>query len=426
LQGIESKLTYLKELSIDAIYLNPIYKSISNHRYDVATYLEIDEMLGTLEGFRYFINACHDKNIKVILDVSWNHVGADSIYFNKYKTYGKYGAYNYINSAYRDWFDIHEDGSYNSWWGIDTLPVLNKNNPSFKFHVSQVVEHWASQGIDGFRLDVIDELPDEFLEWFRVIVKGVNSDLVIIGEVWDDASMKKDCNGRPRSYLYGQNQDSVMNYQLRNLLIDFLAYGWGEREIIHSNIDAEIFYRKYMNLYNNYPKEIFYGLMNFISTHDINRIILMFGESPYNGDLTKQEQKAYILSKQKYELAIKRFKIAWSFIICSIGTPCLFYGDESGIYGYNDPFNRKPMNWGNEDMELLNWVKEINQMRTKYNALREGEMNFLFAQGDVIVFERYNEVSRLIYVANRSSEPKKIILENLTIEIEPISYKIIT
>lgn len=424
LLGISSKLAYLKELNIDIIYLNPIYKSISNHRYDVSTYLEIDEMLGTMDDFREFIKMCHKSKIRVILDVSWNHVGADSVYFNKYKTFGNYGAYNDINSVYREWFDIQENGNYNSWWGIDTLPVLNKNNQSFKFHVNQVVEHWISQGIDGFRLDVIDELPDDFLEWFRKIVKRTNNDLVIVGETWEDASMKKDWSGKPRSYLYGYNQDSVMNYPLRNMLIDFLSYGCGEKEIIHYNIDADTFYRKYMNLYSNYPKEIFYALMNFLSTHDINRAILMFSDCPYNGNLSKQEQEEYVISSAKYEIAIKRLKIAWSFIMYSIGTPSLYYGDESGLYGYNDPFNRQPMNWGTEDIDLLNWFKEINGTRTKYPVTKNGEMKFLFAHGDIIAFERYDEKSKLIYIANRSCETIQVTIESNKFEIKGLSYHI--
>lgn len=424
LSGIVKKLDYLIKLNVEVIYLNPIYKSVSNHRYDVSCYMEVDEMLGNDEVFLEFMEACHRNNIKVILDVSWNHVGADSVYFNKYKTYGKYGAYNDKNSVYRDWFYINEDGTYNSWWGIDTLPVINKGNQSFRFYVAQVAEHWISLGIDGFRLDVIDELPDDFLTWFRSVVKSINKDCVILGETWEDASMKKDWQGNPRSFLYGTSQDGVMNYPVRNMLVDFLAYGIAEKEIMHYNIDAHTFYRKYMNLYSNYPREIFYGLMNFLSTHDINRALLMFGNCPYNGNLTKEEQCEFKLSDEEYKLAVKRLKTAWSFIICSIGSPTLFYGDESGIYGYNDPYNRKPMNWGQEDRELLNWFVEMNELRSIHPVLRYGEMKFIYALGDIIAFERFDEEHRIIYAANRGLEEREIHVAGNHIKIEGCSYKI--
>jgi cyclomaltodextrinase / maltogenic alpha-amylase / neopullulanase len=424
LQGIVNKLDYLEDLNIKLIYLNPIYKSISNHRYDVTTYMELDEMLGTIEDFKRMIKLCHERNIKVVLDVSWNHVGADSIYFNKYKTHGNHGAYNDVNSVYRSWFDIKADGSYASWWGIDTLPVLDKNNPAFKFYVSQVVEFWASLEIDGFRIDVIDELPDEFLEWFRNIVKGINKNMIIIGEIWDDASLKKDWALHPRSFLYGNSQDSVMNYMLRNLLVDFLGNGATEKEVLHNNIDAIDFYRKYMNLYSNYPKEIFYGLMNFMSTHDINRALIMFGDCPHNGSLSKEEQKNFKLNKEQYEIAVKRLKIAWSFIICSIGTPSLFYGDEGGLYGYNDPYNRKPMNWTSQDKELLDWFKEINSYRNKYPVTKDGEMRFVYAIGDVFAFERHNGNTRMVYIANRGRETKTLSILGKDFVIDGMGYKI--
>lgn len=424
IKGITGKLDYLKELSVGIVYLNPIYQSVSNHRYDVASFMDMDEMLGTEGIFKEFTEACHQQNIKVLLDVSWNHVGADSIYFNKYKTFGSYGAYNDVHSVYRDWFDIQPDGTYTSWWGIDTLPVINKGNPSFRFYVGQVVEHWLSLGIDGFRLDVIDELPDDFLQWFRSVVKNINKDALIIGETWEDASMKKDWRGNSRSFLYGTSQDGVMNYPLRNMLIDFFAHGQGEKETIHYNIDAHTFYRKYMNLYNNYPREIFFTLMNFLSTHDINRALLMFGNCPYNGNLTKVEQNDFVLSEQEYELATKRFKLAWSFIICSIGIPSLFYGDETGLYGYNDPFNRKPMNWGKEDQALLTWVKEINQFRSLHPVLKFGEMKFIFAHGDVIAFERYDGNHKIVYIANRDPDSRTLHIGDYDLSVEGHSYKI--
>jgi len=427
ISGIINKIEYLKSLSINKIYINPIFKSKSNHRYDVSTYLEIDEMIGLIDDFKKLIELCHKDNIKVIIDVSWNHVGDDSIYFNKYKTFGEDGAYNNKNSNYRDWFYIKDNNEYVGWWGIETLPVLNKYNQNLRKHIEKAVEFWTSLGIDGFRLDVIDELPDQFLEWFRVTVKNINKDIIIMGEVWDDATLKKDSNGAFRSFLYGNSQDSVMNYCLRNLVIDFLAYGCSEKETLHYNIDGVNFYKRYMNILNNYPIESLHSMMNFLSTHDVNRILTVFSECPYSETLTKEEQGKFVLTSSQYDIGIKRLKIAWSFMLCSIGIPSIFYGDEIGMCGYNDPFNRNPMKWNldKDNMDMLNWFKDINSLRVKHEVLNAGGTKFLYFDTDVIAFSRYNDSEELIYIMNRSTEARDIIIGDHNIHINGLGYEII-
>lgn len=423
LLGIINKLDYIKDLNVGIIYLNPIFKSKSNHRYDVSTFMEIDEMLGYEEDFILLCKESHKRDIRVIIDVSWNHVGDDSIYFNKHKVFGDDGAYHNVNSKYREWFNIYPNGTYDCWWGFDTLPTVNKYSKSYRKHVKKVIEHWNNLGIDGFRLDVIDELPDDFLQWFRYEVKSTNNDLVIFGEVWDDATLKKGFNGF-RTYLYGHNQDSVMNYVLRNILVEFISYGYAEKEVYHREINGYEFKRKYLNLISNYPIETVESAMNFLSTHDINRILTVFSNTPYAQTLSKEQQGKYELTQEQLTLGIKRLKLAWSMLLCLSGNPSLFYGDESGLHGYNDPYNRKPMNWSNLNEDLISWFKNINKIRSEYPSLSNADINFIYEDIDVIAFERKFENKSLIYVLNRSNKSIAINIENENISLNEISYVI--
>ena len=426
IKGIIDKIDYIKQLGIGVIYLNPIFKARSNHRYDVSTYMEIDEMLGLPSDFKEFVDICHDNDIKVIIDVSWNHTGDDSVYFNKYKTFGLDGAFNNPNSNYRSWYNIYDNGQYDCWWNFDSLPTLNKNDVSYRTHVQEVVHKWVSYGIDGFRLDVIDELPDGFLKWFRDILKAENENLVVFGEVWDDPTLKKDGYGKFRSYLYGNSQDSVMNYELRNLIVSFLAYGVGEKEVYHTNLNSEEFANKCMNLISNFPKDSFYSAMNFLSTHDINRIITALGDAPWVDSMSKPQQGHYKLPQEKYDLAVKRFKLAWLFMCFMPGNPSLYYGDEIGMQGYNDPYNRKPMRWDNMDHELLDWIISANMLRNKEEVLKYGDVKLIHSNDDVVGVVRTYKNKREICFINRSNENKFIMFDGEQLEINALSYLIIS
>lgn len=426
IQGIIDKIDYIKQLGVGVIYLNPIFKARSNHRYDVSTYMEIDEMLGLPSDFKKFVDICHNNNIKVIIDVSWNHTGDDSVYFNKYKTFGLDGAFNNPNSNYRSWYNIYDNGQYDCWWNFDSLPTLNKHDVSYRTHVREVVHKWVSYGIDGFRLDVIDELPDGFLKWFRDILKAENEDLVVFGEVWDDPTLKKDGYGKFRSYLYGNSQDSVMNYQLRNLIVSFLGYGVGEKEVYHTNLNSEEFVNKCMNLMSNFPKDSFYSAMNFLSTHDINRIITALGDAPWVDSMSKSQQGHYKLPQDKYDLAVSRFKLAWLFMCFMPGNPSLYYGDEIGMQGYNDPYNRKPMKWNNIDNRLLEWIISANMLRNKEDVLKYGDVKLIHSNNDVVGIIRTYKNRRQVCFINRSNENKFIMFNGEQFEINALSYLIIS
>ncbi|MBQ0099452.1 MAG: glycoside hydrolase family 13 protein, partial [Firmicutes bacterium] len=241
LKGIEEKLDYLKSLSVSIIYLNPIFKAYSNHRYDTADYMEIDSLLGTEEDLKRLISEADKKGIKIILDGVFNHTGSNSVYFNKDKKFNGIGAFNSKESKYYSWYNfIDYPNKYESWWGIKTLPVTNKESGFVDFITGEngVLEHYTRLGIGGWRLDVVDELPESFSKKIRSAIKKVNNEAVVIGEVWEDAS-NKISYGKRRKYFLGKELDSVMNYPLKNAIIEYVKEGnsKGLSRVIKEQID---------------------------------------------------------------------------------------------------------------------------------------------------------------------------------------------
>ena len=214
INGIISKLDYIKNLGVNVIYLNPIFKAYSNHRYDTGDYMQIDPMLGDINDFKQLIAKAREYGIKIVLDGVFNHTGDDSLYFNKYGNYDSIGAYQSKDSKYYDWYNFKSyPNEYESWWGIKTLPSVNENCKSYIDFITGkdgVIEYYTKLGIGGWRLDVVDELPDFFVEKIRSSAKTINKDAVIIGEVWEDAS-NKIAYGKRRKYFQGKELDSVMN-----------------------------------------------------------------------------------------------------------------------------------------------------------------------------------------------------------------------
>ena len=406
LLGIEDKLDYLKELNVGVIYLNPIFKSTSNHRYDVTTFMEIDEMLGNDDSLRSLINKAHEKGIKIILDISFNHTGSDSYYFDKFNKYNTNGAYRNVNSPYRQWYNIYNNGKYECWWGFDTLPVLNKSNNSYRQHVKEIIKKYTDLGIDGWRLDVIDDLPDDFLEFLRKEVKKVNKDLVIFGECWDDCTLKQNQFGF-RQYLLGRSQDGVMNYELRRLLVSFITFGVKEKEVNNFNLDAYELKDRIINLFNNYPVECLKSCMNLLSSHDINRILTVLSNCEDVSHLSKEQQKNYVLSDFDYEIGKNRLKMLWLILMFLPGNPSLFYGDETGLYGYNDPYNRKPMNWNNIDNSLLEFFKESNKYIDD-DVIRNGELTIIPNDKNTIKFIRSKNNNKYVLTIDRKCQTFKL------------------
>ncbi len=386
LKGIVEKLNYLEELGVTVIYLNPIFEAFSNHRYDTANYMNIDPMLGTAEDLRTLCEEAKQRGIRVILDGVFNHTGSHSIYFNQDGAYDTVGAVQSKESPYFKWYqfkDYPED--YESWWGIKTLPNVNEDEPTYLDYIlrnpDSVVKHWLSYGISGYRLDVADELPDVFLDEIRKQVKAVDPDACVLGEVWEDASNKIAYDQR-RRYFHGDQLDSVMNYPLKDELIDFLL----------KHGDGQHFMDEICNLWENYPPQNFYALMNLLGTHDTVRIYTVM----LNG------------SDQNRELGRQRLLLALPVWLFMPGIPCIYYGDELGMEGERDPMNRQCFPQKAQDEDVAHFYRRLLNFRKR--TMTENVMEF--RPGDCgdgyISFFREGKESLIYVFINASPDPMNI------------------
>lgn len=394
LEGIIKKLPYLAELGIGAIYLNPIFKAYSNHKYDTGSYEEIDEMFGDEETFTRLCEQAEKVGIKIILDGVFNHTGSNSKYFNKNGEYDSVGAYNSKSSPYYDWFCFLEyPDKYDSWWGMLTLPSVNESSESLRDYLlrdkNSIIKKWLRAGASGWRLDVVDELPDFFVKELRAAVKSEKEDAVIIGEVWEDAS-NKESYGKRREYFLGRELDSVMNYPLKNILIS-TACGL---------VDAKKLSRVIMSLYENYPKQAFYSLLNMLSSHDSERVLTMLGDAPRTCD--RNVQSGFRLDEQGYKKATSRLKPVLGVLMLMPGVPCIFYGDEIGMQGYGDPFCRACFNWDavNGENEVLNIYKRFICLRKSSDCFSVGDFKPVYAHGNTFGFLRALDDEKYIVLAN--------------------------
>lgn len=378
LQGIEKKLPYLKELGVSVIYLNPIFFAYSNHRYDTADYLKVDPLLGTEADFSSLCSAAHKAGMRVILDGVFSHTGADSVYFDKENRFGS-GAYINPDSPYKSWYNLGSDKSYASWWGIDTLPCVNELSPSFTDFIidgeDSVVAHWLAAGADGFRLDVADELPDAFILKLHDKVHALKKGAIVIGEVWEDASNKISYGVR-RSYFTECELDSVMNYPFRSAIIDFVT----------GKITASGFAESVMTVCENYPKNVLDCLMNSLSTHDTERILTLV--SGVKAPETREERAAFSLSDEDRKKALTREKCAAFLQFMLPGSPCIYYGDEAGEEGFEDPFNRRFFPWGRENKALTEFYMRLASLKNAHEALKSGVTAVLSPSADTVVINR--------------------------------------
>ncbi|SKA11295.1 alpha-glucosidase [Pilibacter termitis] len=394
LQGIIDKIPYLKEeLGVTAIYLNPIFEARSNHRYDTSDYFNIDPMLGNERTFRKLVNKLHENDMHIILDGVFSHVGKNSYYFNADGSYGSdIGASKNQSSIYYDWFKfIHWPREYKSWWGIDDLPEIDKYNRGFQEYiygdVDSVLAKWNSFNIDGWRLDVADELPDEFIQGIR---KNLDTypEKILIGEVWEDASRKISYDKR-RDYILGHGLHSCMNYPFRDIILGVLN---GQLK----PADAAI---QLTTLQENYPKDVFLNNFNNVGTHDTERILTMVGENK------------------------RKVNLAFGLMSMLPGVPCFYYGDEAGLTGGKDPSNRKFFPWGNEDEELMKSMKKWINIRKRENAIVIGDF-VPFYSDKLLGVMRFTEKGYTMYVVNPTGVKQKIWSDELNFTSEcPLSYE---
>lgn len=395
-QGIIKKLDYIADLGTDIIYLNPIGKAFSNHRYDTGDYKVPDPMLGTTEDFRQLCEEVHKRGMKIILDGVYSHTGSNSLYFNRQKTFDGVGAHNSQKSPFYNWYTFQNwPDEYTSWWGFNTLPTVNKMHPDFIKYIitdeDSVLAHWMKLGADGFRLDVADELPDEFIRLIHDRVRQLNPEGLVMGEVWEDAS-NKTAYGRRRRYFTNMELDSVMNYPFRTAILNFMR-GWDSGNALRNTV---------MSIVENYPPQVVACNMNLLGTHDTPRILTALVD---DFDGSREEKAQRRLSRNQMEVARDRLMMA-SFLQYTLpGAPSLYYADETCMEGYRDPFNRRTYPWGHEDKEILNHFRTLGKLRKQLETLRLGDISFFTAGDKHLGFTRsYKGHTVKIYV-NRSGDP---------------------
>ena len=396
LYGVIDKLDYIASLGANIIYLSPIFESPSNHKYDTSDYLTVDEAFGGNEALTALIEAAHSRGIKIVLDGVFNHTGADSIYFNRYATYDSLGAYQSKESPYYDWYDFkRHPNEYTCWWDIEILPRINTKIQSCSdFFVGEkgVIKKYAAMGIDGFRLDVADELGDEFIEEIKSSLSKINTSNILYGEVWEDASNKIAYSTRKRYYL-GTELDGVMNYPVRRGIIDYLT------EQKPDSLSYAL-----TEVTTNAPERIMHAQMNLLGTHDTERILTVLAADRADG-LSNAELSRKRMTKSQRALGIKRIKLAYAILATLPGIPAIFYGDEAGLEGYSDPFNRMPYPWEQEDKDILDFYKKIGIIRRKNDVYSVGNFVLNHLDKDILIFTRKNDKIAMVTVVNNSQTP---------------------
>ncbi len=399
LDGIRQKMPYLKELGVSCIYLSPIFEAASNHKYDTGDYGKIDPSFGSEESFFALCSEAEAMGLRVICDGVFNHTGDDSIYFNRYGHYDSLGAYQSKDSPYYDWYNFFQfPKEYEAWWGIKTLPQLNEQAPSLReylFGEEGILKKWTRLGASGWRLDVADELNDDTLDTIRTSIKSEKPDALILGEVWEDASNKA-AYGKRRRYLLGKQLDSVMNYPFKNAIIGYIMTG--NSGLLRETVES---------ICENYPRQVLSCLMNGLGTHDTPRILTVLGGEEY---ATREERASAHLSGKALKKAKSRLQLASVLQFTLPGVPCIYYGDEAGLQGYEDPFNRRCFPWGGEDLELTEWYKKLSAVRCSSPVFAGGDYNTLSAQGGVFAFTRYGGGRCAMIAVNLDEAPYNVEL----------------
>lgn len=406
LQGITNKLDYLKDLGVDILYLSPVVYSQSTHRYDASDYEQIDPYAGSKEDLKRLCEEAHKKEMKIVLDAVFNHTGNDSKYFNEYNSFDTIGAYQSADSPYLPFYDYEiKDGkpAFHYWWGQKNLPECNSNGEAWRAYVTGkdgIIDQWYNLGIDGLRLDVADELSDEFIEEIRKATKRNKKDSLIIGEVWENPMRKN------RGFLSsGKGMDTVMSYNFMSALIQYFRNGNPEE------LDSKIKEMMY-----EYPDGTLFSAMNSTSTHDITRGINLWdknifqenGEWPWN---LKNTNPDFIRSYQlndKYEQA-KAIYMAYVYTLEFFpGILSIFYGDELGVEGIGNLDNRKPFPWGKGDQELLQFFQKMGQIRKEEPFMQQANYRTREITPRHFSYERLSEDEKLLFLVNRTNEYEEI------------------
>ena len=434
--GIKEKIPYLVDLGIEVVYLNPIVASQSTHRYDAADYFQPDPYLGTVEELKELTEELHKNGIKVVFDGVFNHTGNDSVYYDQYGTFGKDGAYENPESPFREFYEWDENGKAHGWWDFETLPTCNKYSHKFRNMIcgkGGVIDVWCSWGMDGLRLDVADELPDDFIaDINRAMRRNIPEGFIIYLEVWEDAMRKG------KSYISTVNEGhTTMNYYFTDPLLRYYKYG-----------DAGRLYHTFKVIRTDYPTATRQTLMNSTGTHDKSRLIDVHGSDVFNyfgehtWDIDFQAYWDHLTEEERYEWykegkwvhkdAFDRFKEEWqrnyiltdeqyehgktvsrSYVTALAFMPgmfTIFYGDEVGMHGIGNLLNRGTYPWGNEDLELLEFYKRLVRSRKSEEFLRKADVRILRIDEKQFVYERYDDNNKIIVIASRVNYETEVVL----------------
>ena len=407
LYGIAEKLDYLRDLGVTALYLNPIFASASNHRYHAFDYYAVDPLLGGNDAFNELLKKAHKKGIRIVLDGVFNHASRGFWQFHHVLECGD-------GSPYRDWFLFdperlsrqkhwgaypgpqelralqHEDSitaiGYRGWWNLPALPKFNTNTPAVREFLFNVAEHWIKLGVDGWRLDVAEEIDDDsFLQEFRDRVRKINSEAYIVAEIWHES----------HRWLQGDQFDAIMNYDVTKPMLAFFPGEHLNRRVLHQQsnyhgiqhvIDAHEFANRIDHNLGLYRRDITYAQLNLLDSHDTPRFL-----SCASGDKDA-------------------LRLAWLFMFSYPGAPCVYYGDEIGLDGEHDPDCRKPFPWEESkwDLDLLSYVKRVITLRKQNPALRRGDFKRLWSADGTYAFSRSLDGDTFVIALNTSGSPQQV------------------
>ena len=381
LKGIEDSLDYIDSLGVNVIYLNPVFEAASNHRYNTADYLRVDPELGSEDDLKSLCEKASARGIRIMLDGVFSHTGSDSIYFNREGAYDAPGAANSKDSPYYPWYSFENyPDKYKCWWGFESLPEVNEHDPDWQRFVitgeNSVIRHWLKAGVKGYRLDVADELPDDVLELMYATARQTEPDAVMLGEVWEDATTKYSYGAR-RRYALGGRLDSVTNYPFRNAVISFLT----------GKTDADDLRDFLVDQAANYPKPMYFALANLLSSHDVTRVRTALSTPIDPHGLSREQQATFMISDSQNRKGAFRQRLAAALQFSIPGMPCLYYGDEKGMNGFLDPFNREPLKEGSYD--LTDDYRLFAALHQSADALRTGHAVFFAPDPECVGVLRY-------------------------------------
>ena len=391
LKGIAKKLTYLKNLGVTCIYLTPIFEAHSNHKYDTGNYMRIDPDFGTADDLKDLITKASRRGIKIIVDGVFSHTGDDSIYFNKYGAYDSVGAYQSVKSPYYSWYKFRDwNSDYECRYNIDIMPSVDSGEAHFDEFINGpegIVRYWTRMGLGGWKLDVCEQLGDAFISRCAAAAKKENKDAVMYGEVVTDATYTV-TDGVARSFVTDGKLDGVTNYPFKADILNFVRAG--DSNALNNTVAFVI---------NNYPKHTVDCMMNVLGNHDTARLMTALGE---HGEVSSKDDKATAVVQNRKE-ATRLVKMASALQYTLPGVPCVYYGDEVGMEGFEDPFNRRCYPWGRVDKDLLAWYKKLGALRkAEREIFAHGRYCAIDADNGVMFFKRKAAGGTLYVVVNNS------------------------